>query len=97
MLGSGALFLSVSTFNLAVWILGAIAAVLGLVSSTKSAVERWTLRHLARKKQRRLYRQYAEMLALRFGTTRDRHRPGPLLLRRRCRLHGALAQRQVHG
>ena len=65
MLGSGALFLSVSTFNLALWILGAIAAVLGLVSSTKSAVERWTLRHLARKKQRRLYRQYAEMLALR--------------------------------
>jgi hypothetical protein len=65
MLGSGALFLSVSTFNLALWILGAIAAVVGLVSSTKSAVERWTLRQLARKKQRRLYRQYAEMLALR--------------------------------
>ena len=65
MLGSGALFLSVATFNLSLWILGAIAAVLGLVSSIKSAVERWTLRHLARQKQRRLQRQYAEVLALR--------------------------------
>jgi hypothetical protein len=62
MLGSGALFLSVATFNLSLWILGAIAAMLGLVSSTKSIVERWTLRQLARKKQRKLQRQSAEVV-----------------------------------
>jgi hypothetical protein len=54
MLGSSALFLSVASFNLALWILGAIATVLGFVSSTKSTVERWTLRHLERKRERRL-------------------------------------------
>jgi hypothetical protein len=63
-LGSGALFLSVATSNLALWILGAIAAVLGLVSSTKSVAERCALRHLTRKRQREGQRQHAEMLAL---------------------------------
>jgi hypothetical protein len=64
MLGSGALFLSVATFNLASWVLGAIFTLLGLVSSMKSAVERATLRHLARKKVRDSQR-YAAMMASR--------------------------------
>jgi hypothetical protein len=65
MLGSGALFLSVATFNLTVWILGAIVTILGFVSAIKSAVERWTLRRLARKKHRKLQAQYAALLASR--------------------------------
>ena len=60
LLGSGALFLSITTFNLAAWVVSAIFTVFGLVSSLKSAVERATQRHLARQKQRRLER-YAAM------------------------------------
>jgi hypothetical protein len=52
LLGSGALFLSVATFNLAGWIIGAAMSVLGLVASLKSAVERLTLRRLMRRKLR---------------------------------------------
>jgi hypothetical protein len=54
MLGTGALFLSVTSFHLAMWIFGAAVTVLGFVCSTKAAVERWTLRHLRRKRERRL-------------------------------------------
>jgi hypothetical protein len=51
-LGRGAILLSIASFNLAAWVLGAILILIGLVSSAKSAVERMTLRHLARKKER---------------------------------------------
>jgi hypothetical protein len=51
-LGRGAILLSITSFNLAAWVLGAILILIGLVSSAKSAVERMTLRHLARKKER---------------------------------------------
>jgi hypothetical protein len=51
-LGRGAILLSIASFNLAAWVLGAILTLIGLVSSAKSAVERMTLRHLARKKER---------------------------------------------
>ena len=51
-LGRGAIFLSIASFNLAAWVLGAILTLFGFVSSAKSAVERATLRHLARKKER---------------------------------------------
>ena len=61
-LGRGAILLSVASFNLAAWMLGALMTLLGLVSSAKSAVERSTQRHLARKKERKLEQQYA-MLA----------------------------------
>jgi hypothetical protein len=64
MLGTGALFLSVGSFNLALWIFGAVAAVLGFVASTKAAVERWMLRHLKRERERRSPR-YAVMAAAR--------------------------------
>jgi hypothetical protein len=58
-LGRGAILLSLGSFNLALWVLGAIFTVLGFLSSTKAGVERVTVRHLARKKARRLERQLA--------------------------------------
>jgi hypothetical protein len=59
-LGRGAIFLSIASFNLAAWVLGAVLTLFGFVSSAKSAVERATLRHLARKKERAAAR-YAMM------------------------------------
>jgi hypothetical protein len=58
-LGRGAILLTVASFNLALWVLGAIATLVGFVASTKSAVERMTLRHLARKRERQFRRQLA--------------------------------------
>ena len=43
-LGRGAILLSLATFNLAAWILGAILTLFGFVSSAKSGVERVTQR-----------------------------------------------------
>ena len=60
-LGRGAILLSTASFNLAAWVLGAILTLIGFVSSTKSAVERATLCHLARKKEGKLEAQYAMM------------------------------------
>ena len=61
-LGRGAILLSVTSFNLALWILGAIATLFGFASSAKAGVERATLRHLARKRERQ-QRSYSAMLA----------------------------------
>ena len=63
-LGRGAIFLSIASVNLALWVVGAIVSVLGFVCATKSAVERATLRHLQRKRQRR-HERYAAMMASR--------------------------------
>ena len=63
-LGRGAILLSVASFNLAMWILGAIATLFGLVSSAKAGVERMTQRHLARKRAQR-QAHYAAMVAAR--------------------------------
>ena len=51
-LGRGAILMSVASFNLAGWILGAILTLFGLVCSAKAGVERMTQRYLARKKIR---------------------------------------------
>ncbi len=59
-LGRGAILLSIASFNLAAWVLGAILTLFGFVSSAKAAVERATFRHLARKKERQATR-YAMM------------------------------------
>jgi hypothetical protein len=64
MLGTGALFLSVASFNLVFWMFGALFSLLGFVAATKSAVERATMRYLARRKRRRLER-YAAMVGSR--------------------------------
>jgi hypothetical protein len=63
-LGRGAILLSVASFNLAMWILGAIATLFGFVSSAKAGVERMTQRHLDRKRAQRQAR-YAAMVAAR--------------------------------
>jgi hypothetical protein len=63
-LGRSAILLSVASFNLALWILGAIATLFGFASSAKAGVERATLRHLVRQKQRQQAR-FAAMLAAR--------------------------------
>jgi hypothetical protein len=53
-LGRGAIFLAVSSFDLAWWIFGALFSLLGFAASAKAAVERMTLRHLDRRKRWRL-------------------------------------------
>ncbi len=58
-LGRGAIILSVATFNLASWILGAILTLFGLVSSAKSGVERLTQRGIDRRKARERERYLA--------------------------------------
>jgi hypothetical protein len=55
-LGRGAILLSIASFNLAAWVLGAIVTLFGFVSSAKAGVERVTIRHLARSKERRAAR-----------------------------------------
>ncbi|MEI7933419.1 MAG: hypothetical protein WCI21_10285, partial [Alphaproteobacteria bacterium] len=59
-LGRGAILLSIASFNLAAWVLGAIFTLFGLVSSAKAGVEHTTQRHLARKREREAAR-YAMM------------------------------------
>jgi hypothetical protein len=51
-LGRGAILLSVASFNLAGWILGAILSLFGFVCSAKAGVERITQRYLDRRKIR---------------------------------------------
>jgi len=63
-LGRGAILLSIATFNLAAWILGAILTLFGFVSSAKSGVERLTQRHIDRRKARARER-YLAMVGLR--------------------------------
>ncbi len=58
-LGRGAILMSLATFNLAAWILGAILTLFGFVSSAKSGVERLTHRAIDRGKARRLARYQA--------------------------------------
>jgi hypothetical protein len=55
LLGRSAILLSIGTFNLALWVLWAVLTVFGFVSSAKAGVERMTLRHLQRKRERRLH------------------------------------------
>ena len=56
LLGRGAIALSLATFNLSLWILGAIVTLVGFVASCKGAVERMTWRHLQKRKLRALQR-----------------------------------------
>ncbi len=59
MLGRGALLLVTGAFNLTMWMFGALVALIGFLSSIKSATERLTMVYLRRKKARRLRRQMA--------------------------------------
>ena len=51
--GRGAILLTVSTFNLAMWMFWAILTIFGFVSSLKRTTERITERYCARRKLRR--------------------------------------------
>lgn len=54
LLGRGAIMLTVGAFDLALWLFGAVFALLSFVSSSKRAVERMTERYLQRRKKRRM-------------------------------------------
>jgi hypothetical protein len=58
-LGRGALVLAAGAFNLSLWLLGALLALFGFLSSIKATTERLTMAYLRRKKARRLRKQMA--------------------------------------
>jgi len=58
-LGRGALLLAAGSFNLTMWVFGALFALFGLLSSIKATTERLTQSWLTRKKARRLRAQMA--------------------------------------
>ena len=53
------LLLAAGAFDLALWVFGALLALLALLSSIKATTERLTLSFIMRKKARRLRRQAA--------------------------------------
>jgi hypothetical protein len=59
LLGRGALVLAAGAFDLTMWIMGALLALFGLLSSIKTTTERLTQSWLDRKKARRLRKQLA--------------------------------------
>jgi hypothetical protein len=63
LLGRGALLLAAGAFDLTLWVLGALLALFGFLSSVKATTERLTLAHLQRKKARRLRKQMAAAAA----------------------------------
>ncbi|KWV51479.1 hypothetical protein AS156_12985 [Bradyrhizobium macuxiense] len=64
LLGRGALLLAVGTFNLTMWLFGALLTLFGFLSSIKATTERATASWLRRSKARRLQRQVAGQVAL---------------------------------
>ena len=56
-LGRGALMLAAGTFNLTMWVFGALLTLFGFLSSIKATAERATEAWLRRKKARRLRQQ----------------------------------------
>jgi hypothetical protein len=63
LLGRGALLLAVGSFNLTLWVFGALLALVGLLSSIKATTERLTVTWLRAKKARRLRKQMAAAAA----------------------------------
>ncbi|MDI4232403.1 hypothetical protein OZ411_06185 [Bradyrhizobium sp. Arg237L] len=57
--GRGALLLAAGTFNLTMWLFGALLTLFGFLSSIKATTERLTLAWLRRSKARRLRKQLA--------------------------------------
>ncbi|QIG93026.1 MULTISPECIES: hypothetical protein [unclassified Bradyrhizobium] len=64
LLGRGALLLAAGTFNLTMWLFGALLALFGFLSSIKATTERATGWWLRRSKARRLQRQMSAQVAL---------------------------------
>src|SRR5215218_5464250 len=67
LLGRGALLLAAGTFNLTMWVFGALLALFGFLSSIKTTTERATEAWLRRKKARRLRQQAAAAACLPSG------------------------------
>jgi hypothetical protein len=65
LLGRGALVLAAGAFDLTMWIMGALLALFGLLSSIKTTTERLTQSWLDRKKARRLRKQIVSPAASR--------------------------------
>lgn len=63
LLGRGALLLAAGAFDLTMWIMGALLALFGLLSSIKTTTERVTQSWLDRKKARRLRNQIASAVS----------------------------------
>ncbi|MDI1265353.1 MAG: hypothetical protein PS018_19065 [bacterium] len=59
LLGRGALLLAAGSFNLTMWVFGALLALFGFLSSIKATTERATEAYLRRRKARRLRRALA--------------------------------------
>jgi hypothetical protein len=59
LLGRGALLLAAGTFNLTLWVFGALLALFGFLSTIKATTERLTQSWLNRNKARKLRRQLA--------------------------------------
>jgi hypothetical protein len=64
LLGRGAIMLTIGTFNLGVWILGALFTLISFVASLKSMTERATLRVLHHRKEQRRSRDLRRPIAL---------------------------------
>lgn len=62
--GRGAIMLTVGSFNLVLWIFGALFTLFGLVSSLKGATERIALRVIRHRKARRRERDARRLQAL---------------------------------
>jgi hypothetical protein len=65
MFGRGALLLAAGAFDLTLWVLWAVLALFGLLSSIKATTERATWSHLQRKKARRLRNAQQQMIQAR--------------------------------
>jgi len=63
LLGRGAIVLAVGSMHLFSWVLWAVLASLGFASSAKSAVERYTMRRLRRRKAKQAQEMYKQRLA----------------------------------
>jgi hypothetical protein len=63
LLGRGALLLAAGSFNLTLWVFGALLALFGLLSSIKATTERLTMAWLRATKARRLRKQMAAAAA----------------------------------
>jgi hypothetical protein len=62
--GRSAIMLAAFAFDASLWLLGALFAVFGFVSSLKCATERITLRILRRRKERRKLKQSQPIAAV---------------------------------
>lgn len=62
--GRGAIALSVATFDLGLWVLGALFTIFAFVCSLKGATERVTLRVIRHRKHKRLLRDQQRLAAL---------------------------------